>query len=96
MSRKKAPVDFVKWLEGQLEAFRARRVELMDVEALGKELESLVGRYRHEVQERAKRLIPILMRQEYVYGDWDDLTGECDMLCGGIKESPSLGRTATA
>lgn len=27
MSKKNQPADFVKWLQGQLEAFRARRFE---------------------------------------------------------------------
>lgn len=42
IARKKAPVDFVKWLQGQLKAFRARRFEQLDVEALGEELEGVV------------------------------------------------------
>jgi len=96
MPRKKAPADFVKWLQGQLKAFRARRFEELDVEVLGDELESVVGRYRHEVYDRAERLIPILMRREHVYGDWDDLRFEWDVLCGALKESPSLAKTAPA
>jgi hypothetical protein len=55
MNRKR--VDFVKWLESQLKAFRARRFEKLDVEALGCELESVVGKYRSEVRRRAERLI---------------------------------------
>ena len=96
MSKKKAPADFVKWLRVQLKAFRARRFEELDVEALGDELEGVVGEYRNAVEEHAMRLIPILMRREYVYGDWDDLRIEWNMLRGAIKESPSLAKTAPA
>jgi len=81
MPRKKAPVDFVKWLQGQLKAFRACRFEELDVEVLGDELESVVGKYRHEVRDRAERLFRILMRREYVYGDWNDLRFEWDGTC---------------
>jgi len=66
----------VKWLQRQLEAFRARRFEQLDVEALGEELEGVVATYRREVLERAERLMSILMRREYVYGDWNDLRSE--------------------
>ena len=96
MPKKKAPVDFVKWLQGQLKAFRARLFEQLDVEALGDELEGVVATYRREVRERAERLIAILMRREYVYGDWTDLWSEWDMLCEAIKDSPSLANTAPA
>jgi len=96
MSKKKVPVDFVKWLQGQLKAFRAGRFEDLDVEVLGDELESVVGKYRSEVRERAERLFRILMRREYVYGDWNDLTGEWDILLEAIKDSPSLAKTAQA
>ena len=96
MPKKKAPVDFVKWLQGQLKAFRARRFEQLDVEVLGDELESVVEKYRYEVRDRAERLISILMRREYVYGDWNDLRFEWDVLCGALKESPSLAKTAPA
>lgn len=96
MSKKKAPADFVKFLQSQLKAFRARRFEKLDVEVLGDELEGIVGRYRFEVRERAKRLIEILMKREYVYGDWTDLYGEWDMLSEAIKDSPSLAKTTPA
>lgn len=96
MPEKKAPVDFVKWLQGQLKAFRARRFEQLDVEVLGDELQSVVAKYRNEVREHAERLFRILMRREYVYGDWDDLRGEWDMLLEAIKDSPSLAKTAPA
>ena len=76
--------------------FRARRFEELDVETLGDELEGVVATYRREVKERAERVIAILMRREYVYGDWDDLRGEWDMLREAIKESPSLAKTAPA
>ena len=66
----------MKWLQRQLEAFRARRFEQLDVEALGEELEGVVATYRREVLERAERLMSILMRREYVYGDWNDLRSE--------------------
>ena len=94
MPKKKAPADFVKFLQSQLKAFRARRFEELDVEVLGDELESVVGRYRYEVRDRAMRLISILMRREYIYGDWDDLRLEWGILCDAIKESPSLTKTA--
>ena len=61
MPKKKAPADFVKWLQSQLKAFRARRFERLDVEVLGDELEGVVATYRREVLERAERLIPILI-----------------------------------
>lgn len=93
---KKKHSDFVKWLESQLKAFRARRFEKLDVEAVGCELEAVVGRYRSEVRRRAERLIPILMRPYQVYGDWDDLRFEWDMLRSGLKDSPSLANRATA
>ncbi len=96
MPKKKAPVDFVKWLQGQLKAFRARRFEQLDVETLGDELQSVVAKYRNEVREHAERLFRILMRREYVYGDWNDLTFEWGMLDGALKESPSLVKTAQA
>ena len=96
MPRKKSSVDFVKWLQGQLKAFRARRFEQLDVEVLGDELEGVVAIYRREVRERAERLFRILMRREYVYGDWTDLTSEWDMLLEAIKDSPSLVKTAPA
>jgi len=67
--KKKAPVDFVKWLQGQIKAFRACRFEELDMEVLSDELESVVGKYRYEVRDRAERLFRILMRREYVYGD---------------------------
>jgi len=96
MSKKKQPIDFVKWLQSQLKAFRARRFEDLDVEVLGDELESVVGKYRSEVRERAERLFRILMRREYVYGDWNDLTYESSMLNLTLKDSPSLAKTAPA
>ena len=96
MPRKKAPVDFVKWLQGQLKAFRARRFEQLDVETLGEELEGVVVTYRREVRERAGWLFPILMRREYVYGDWNDLRFEWDMVRSALKDSPSLAKTAPA
>ena len=96
MPKKKAPVDFVKWLQGQLKAFRARRFEQLDVEALGDELEGVLGRYRGEVRECAKRVITILMRREYVYGDWNDLRFEWNVLRRALKTSPSLPKTAPA
>jgi len=96
MSKKKQPIDFVKWLQGQLKAFRACRFEELDVEVLGDELESVVGKCRHEVRDRAKRLFRILMRREYVYGDWNDLQFEWDMLRSALKDSPSLVKTAQA
>jgi hypothetical protein len=91
--KKKHP-DFVKWLESQLKAFRSRRFEKVDVEAVGCELEAVVGRYRSEVRRRAERLIPILMRPYHVYGDWDDLRFEWDVLLEAIKDSPSLAKRA--
>lgn len=91
MPKKKTPVDFVKWLQSQLKAFRAHRFE-----ELGDELEGVVGRCRHEVRDRAKRLFHILMRREYVYGDWTDLQFEWDMLCSALRDSPSLVKTAQA
>lgn len=94
--KKNQPVDFVKWLQSQLKAFRARRFEDLDVETLGDELQSVVAIYRREVRERAERLFRILMRREYVYGDWNDLRFEWDVLCGALKESPSLAKTALA
>jgi len=94
MSKKKVPVDFVKWLQSQLKAFRARRFERLDVEALGEELEGVVRTYRYEVREHARRLFRILMRREFVYGDWDDLRFDWDMLRSALKDSPSLAKTA--
>lgn len=94
MSKKKAPADFVKWIQGQLEAFRARRFEQLDVEALGDELESVVGEYRYAVEEHAERLFRILKRPEYVYGDWNDLMYESSMLDLALRHSPSLAKTA--
>lgn len=96
MAAKKAPADFLKWLQGQLKAFRHRRFEQIEVETLGDELEGVVGRCRGEVGERAIRVNEILMRGEYVYGDWHDLTGEWDMLREAIEDSPSLAKTAAA
>jgi hypothetical protein len=96
MGRKRERADFVKWLESQLKAFRARRFEKLDVEAVGCELEAVVGRYRGEVRRRAERLIPILMRPHYVYGDWNDLKFEWDMLRGALEESLSLTQRAPA
>jgi hypothetical protein len=66
------------------------------VEAMGDELEGVVATYRSEVRERAERLFRILMRREYVYGDWNDLTSEWDMLLEAIEDSPSLAKTAPA
>lgn len=59
-------------------------------------MEGVVAIYRREVRERAERLIAILMRREYFYGDWYDMTGEWDMLLEAIKDSPSLAKTAPA
>lgn len=89
-------VDFVKWLASQLKAFRARRFEKLDVEAVGCELESVVGRYKHAIRHHAERLIPILMRSYYVHGDWNDLHFHWDMLHGAIEDSPSLLKRAAA
>jgi hypothetical protein len=86
--------DFVNWLESQLKAFRARRFGKLDVEAVGCELEAVVGRYKYEISHRAKRLIPILMRPYRVYGDWNDLRFEWDMLRAALKDSPSLANRA--
>ncbi|MDE2058782.1 MAG: DUF29 family protein [candidate division NC10 bacterium] len=96
MPRKKSPVDFVKWLQGQLEAFRARRFEELDVEALGDELQGWVATYRYAVEEHAERSFRILKRPEYVYGDWNDLTYESSMLDLAFRHSPSLVKTAAA
>jgi len=81
--------DFVKWLDSQLRTFRTRRFEKLDVEEVGCELEAVVGRYKYEVNHRAERLIPILMRAYHVYGDWNDLQFEWDMLRSALKDSPS-------
>jgi hypothetical protein len=86
----------VLWLQGQLKAFRARRFEALNVETLGDELESVVGKYRHEVYHHAKAVIAILMRRHAVYGDWTDLQGDWDMLLWAIKDSRSLAKTAPA
>ena len=91
MPKKKAPVDFVKWLQSQLKAFRARRFEQLDVEVLGDELESVVEKYRYEVRDRAERLISILMRREYVYGDWNDLRFEWNMVRSALKMGVTVG-----
>jgi hypothetical protein len=94
--KKKAPADFVKWLQSQLKAFRARRFEDLDVEVLGDELQGWVATYRYAVEEHAERLIAILMRREYVYGDWNDLMYESSMLDFAIRHRPSLAKTAPA
>lgn len=96
MAKKKAPADFVKWLNSQLRAFRARRFEKLDVEALACELEGVVGGYRGEVRHCVERLIAILMRPYCVYGDWDDLRGEQDVLLSALEDSPSLAHGAQA
>ncbi len=88
--------DFVKWLDSQLKAFRRRRFEELDIERVGCELEAVVGRYKREISHRAKRLIPIWMRSYYVYGDWNDLQFEWEMLLEAIKDSPSLAKRAAA
>lgn len=36
------------------------------------------------------------MRREFVYGDWDDLRFEENMLRLTLRDSPSLARTAAA
>lgn len=96
MSKKKVPADFVKWFQSQLKAFRARRFEQLDVEAVGNELEGALGKYRGEVRHRAELLMRILMRAERVYGDWDDLKGEWNLLRCALEDSPSLARTVRA
>jgi hypothetical protein len=88
--------DFTKHIALQLEALRARRFAELDVETLVDELESVVGRYRHEVYHHAKKLIRILMRPYYVYGDWNDLHHEWFMLCSSIEDSPTLAKAVPA
>jgi hypothetical protein len=96
MATKRKHADFVKFLASQLEALRTRRFDELDVETLVDEMESVVGQYRHAVGDHAQRLIEILMRPYYVYGDWNDLHFESDMLHGALKDSPSLAKTAAA
>jgi len=96
MSKKKQPIDFVKWLQSQLKAFCARRFDQLDVEALGDELRSVVTTYRYAVEDHAERLFRILMRREYIYGDWTDLMYESSMLDLALRHSPSLAKTAAA
>jgi len=93
-SARREPRDFVTFLASQLEAFRARRFDELDVEHVRCELEAVVGRYRHEVAHRARRLIPILMRPYYVYGYWNDLRHEAYMLRSAVEDSPSLAARA--
>jgi hypothetical protein len=95
MATKRKRQDFVKRLEVQLKMLRARRFDKLDVELVVDEWEGVVGCYRGEVRCRAKRLIVILMRSYYVYGDWNDLE-EWDTLREALKESPSLAKCAAA
>lgn len=88
--------DFAKYLASQLEALRARSFDKLDVETLVDELESVVGHYRHAVGDHPGELIQILLRPYYVYGDWNDLHFESDMLHSALEDSPSLARTAAA
>jgi hypothetical protein len=87
---KHEPSDFVKWLESQLAALRARQFDNLDVDKLAEELEGVVGRCRREIEDRPRRLIPILMRPYDVYGDWTDLHEEWQTLLSALKDSPSL------
>jgi len=89
------PADFVKYLQRHLNAFRAHQFGKLDVETLVDELESVVGRYRREVRDHAERIIQILMKREYVYGDYTDLWSEWSILTWTIIDSPSLIRTAS-
>jgi hypothetical protein len=94
MALSKECPDFVKWLQSQLDAFRDRRFEELDVDALACELEPVVGKYRSAVRRHAHRLFRILMRPYYVYGDWNDRNFERSMLGFALKDSPSLADTA--
>lgn len=96
MAMKRKPADFVKFLASQLEALHARRFDELDMETLVDEFESVVGQSRYALRDHAERLIEILMRPYYVYGDWNDLHFESDMLHSALKDSPSLAKTAPA
>ena len=90
MSATTIPSDFVLLLQSQLTALQAGDREALDLPLLASEFESVVGGYRHAVQEHAEIIIGILMRGDWVYGDWTELQIQRDLLMGALDDSPSL------
>ena len=82
--------DFVLLLHAQLAALQAGDRDALDLPLLASEFESVAGRYRNEVQEHAEIIIGILMRTDWVYGDWTELKLHRDLLMGALDDSPSL------
>ena len=82
--------DFVLLLHAQLAALQAGDRDALDLPLLASEFESVAGRYRNEVREHAEIIIGILMRTDWVYGDWTDLKLHSDLLLGAMDDSPSL------
>jgi hypothetical protein len=82
--------DFCVWLANQLEAVRSRNHEQIDWDELAEEIEGLLARYRGEIKQWAQKIIRVLMRQDFRYGDWNRLRFCHSMLKSAIEDSPSL------
>ncbi|MEI7868250.1 MAG: DUF29 family protein [Candidatus Methylumidiphilus sp.] len=82
--------DFVMLLQSQLTALQVGNREALDLPLLASEFESVVGGYRNEIRERAEIIIGILMRTNWVYGDWTALKLQRDLLLGALDDSPCL------
>ncbi len=90
MSATTIQTDFVQLLQTQLAALQAGDRDALDLPLLADELEPVVGCYRNEVREHAEIIIGILMRTDWVYGDWTELKLHRDLLLGAMDDSPSL------
>jgi hypothetical protein len=82
--------DYCKWLSEQLEALRRKDHAALDWNALADEVEGVLGRYRSEPKHWAGKIMRVLLRQDFRYGDWNRLRFCTGRLAGALDQSPSL------
>lgn len=82
--------DFCQWLSGQLDAIQRQDGTALDWELLSEEIEGLLGRYSEELEHWAGKIMRVLFRKDFRYGDWNRLRFCTGMLSSALEESPSL------
>jgi hypothetical protein len=82
--------DFLDWLTGQLDALERRDPKVLDWDQLAEEVEGLLARYRQEVGHWGEKIMRVLMRNDFRYGDWNRLRHCSRMLESALEDSPGL------